>query len=1104
MKTLTTASRYIAARLLKESSPPDGLSLPPMPLSAAAFISKTLFDASDATVLCIVPEPSALGELHRDLKILMPTSNPPLYFPAQHSVRTGRKTAGSDSEDLTAAGLRLNTLGQLGNAGRPVIITASIQALMQRLPPPAALSTSTRMVRVNDPCDREELAKQLLDTGYNFSDEVLEQGQACMRGGVVDVWPAASPWPIRIEIAGAGIESIRIFDPADQRSRGNIDSANLPPPSESSFADEARTDTLLSYLPARLIAVWLDRATAEEHGGMFASTAEDTGALISFEEIASELDSRPNTCSVRIGESEPDFETLDLVSAQSILEITPSALHADAFEETRRAAAERLTSLVADGYSVVLSCSSEGSAEHFFGKLLAAGPHSERHDGPLSTGFGSRQGKFIVVSENDLIPAKGLSSLRYSPFGGEDSYAGQSGFRPAEITDLEPEDLVVHAEHGIGIYKGINEITVGGQMQEVLSLEYAEGMMLHVPVSQAHLLSRYVGLPHHKARLHKLGGSRWKREKDAAGKSIMDMAASLLELQAHRAVQPGHAFSKDLPWQRDFEASFRYRETQDQVKAVMEVKRDMEAPHPMDRLICGDAGYGKTEVAMRAAFKAVMDHKQVAVLVPTTILAQQHFDTFSERMSIFPVRIAQLSRFCSRAERNSILRDIRDGTIDIVIGTHALLQPGVSFRDLGLVIIDEEQRFGVEHKERLKHMRKLVDVLTMTATPIPRTLYMSMTGSREMSLIQTPPSERLPVKTLVARNTDETIQAAINNELHREGQVFYLHNRIITIERVLHRLKALLPDARIGVAHGRMPAHELSEVMHAFARGELNILLCTTIIESGLDIPMANTILIDRADRFGIADLYQLRGRVGRSTRRAYAYLLIPERGRIDSDARTRIGAVKTYSGLAAGFNLALRDMEIRGVGNILGAEQSGHISAIGFGLYCQLLRRTVDQLKGRKTAPPVSCVLKLDFISFTFADASMAVAAIPYTYIEEEKIRLGVYRKVAEASSASDIRELRDELVDRFGPLDPAVNRLLEVALLRIMAGEKGLSEIETRGDRLMLMKGRDYIKDGRLFPRLRGNDPDRKLKEIASVVRKIQLDPRPPASAGRGMPRH
>jgi len=592
-------------------------------------------------------------------------------------------------------------------------------------------------------------------------------------------------------------------------------------------------------------------------------------------------------------------------------------------------------------------------------------------------------------------------------------------------------------------------------------------------------------------KLHRLGGRRWPREKAAAERSIADLASSLLETQAHRSLLLGHAFAPDSPWQHDFEASFPYLETPDQQKAVFAVKENMESPRPMDRLVCGDAGYGKTEVAMRAAFKAVIDEKQVAVLVPTTVLAQQHYHTFTERMAPYPVRIEMLSRFCSRSQQAEIIKGMAHGTVDIVIGTHALLQPGIQFKNLGLVITDEEQRFGVEHKERLKNVRRLVDVLTLTATPIPRTLYMSLTGARDMSLMQTPPSERMAIETIVARNSDKIVREAILREVNREGQVFYLHNRIMTIDRAKHRLERLVPEARVRIAHGRMPSSELASVMKGFAAGEFEVLLCTTLIESGMDIPRANTILIQRSDRFGIADLYQLRGRVGRSSHKAYAYLLLPSHGPIEPDARKRIGAVRKYSSLSAGFNLALRDLEIRGAGNLLGEEQSGHITAIGFGLYCQLLQRTVARLKGEPVPPIIDVDVRLDFISISSDPSSPEHSAvIPYAYIEDEFPRIEAYRKMAEASSYQDVSRLRSEFRDRFGPMPASVERLLKIAELRIAASQKHIQSVETRGGKVMLTRHNDYLMKGKRFPRLTSSMPDDQLREVINLVRDYDPD--------------
>jgi len=621
-----------------------------------------------------------------------------------------------------------------------------------------------------------------------------------------------------------------------------------------------------------------------------------------------------------------------------------------------------------------------------------------------------------------------------------------------------------------------------------LTIEY-DGGKLHVPVAQAHLLSRYVGVSRRAARLHKLGGRRWKNEKLAAESAIADLAAAMLETQAQRSVLEGYVFPADTPWQREFESAFPYTETPDQQQVIAAVKRDMQSARPMDRLICGDAGYGKTEVAMRAAFKTIVAGKQTAMLVPTTVLAQQHFETFSDRMSAYPFRIEMLSRFRSAAQRADTIRGLADGTVDIVIGTHALLQPHIRFHDLGLVIIDEEQRFGVANKEQLKRLRSLVDVLTMTATPIPRTLYMSMTGARDMSLMQTPPRERMAIETIVTRNTEDLVREVVLREINREGQVFYLHNRVMTIDRVGKRLAGVVPEARLAIAHGQMPSSKLAEVMRNFADGKTDVLVCTTIIESGVDIPRANTILIDRADRFGIADLYQLRGRVGRSSQKAYAYLLLPRKGLVDHDARKRIAAVRKYSDLSAGFKLALRDLEIRGAGNLLGSEQSGYITAVGFGLYCQLLRNTIARLKGLPVPPVIDVDVLLDFINLSpVAAAADRGAAIPHDYVEDEGLRVATYRQLAEVSSLEDLARIEAELGDRFGPLPGPLRRLMKIAEVRVLAHGLRIRRVETRDGRVMLARGHDYIKTGPRFPRLEGKSVDAQLDSLCSIVRAVE----------------
>ncbi len=615
---------------------------------------------------------------------------------------------------------------------------------------------------------------------------------------------------------------------------------------------------------------------------------------------------------------------------------------------------------------------------------------------------------------------------------------------------------------------------------------------LYVPVSEAHLVSKYVGAGKFCPPLHTLGGTRWAKTKAHAEAAVRDVAADMLAVQAARSLQEGHAFPADTEWQREFENSFVYEETPDQWRAIVAAKKDMEAPKPMDRLVCGDVGYGKTEVAIRAAFKAALGGKQVAVLVPTTVLAQQHFNTFTERMAEYPVRIELLSRFRSRRQQAQVVKALAAGSVDIVIGTHRLLQSDLEFKDLGLVVIDEEQRFGVLHKERFKQLRMMVDVLTLTATPIPRTLHLALAGARDMSTIETPPQDRLPVETIVAQYDERLIRDAIQREINRGGQVFYLYNRVLDIEVVGQRLRALVPGARIAVGHGQMHSDQLEEVMTTFVNGESDVLLSTTIIESGLDIPNANTIIIDRADRFGLSDLYQLRGRVGRYKHQAYAYLLLPRHAGLLTDARKRISAIKQYSSLGSGFKIAMRDLEIRGAGNLLGAEQSGHITAVGFELYCQLLRKSVQSLKGEKSPPRVEVQVRLDFVALNPDGAGQAassgthgaVAALPAAYIPEAQQRIEMYRKLAQAADSEALRQLKTELRDRFGPLPEPVELILKIADLKIAAAARGVTIIECKEDKLMLTRHNDFVMAGGKFPRLRKTSPGARVGEIKRLV--------------------
>jgi transcription-repair coupling factor (superfamily II helicase) len=796
------------------------------------------------------------------------------------------------------------------------------------------------------------------------------------------------------------------------------------------------------------------------------------------------------------------------------------------------------------GYAVHVFCNNDGERQRFreiWGEYgLEESPSSSVkstaedgkfddriliHLGALARGFLSEQARVVVVTDAEIFGRYKVQRPRR--LKSAHAQATRSAL-DIDFTELEEGDYVVHLQHGIGRYVGLQVLPIGAgtkpteggragtyEGQECLVIEYAPGEpsqappKLYAPVTEAHLVSKYVGTGKLRPPLNTLGGTRWAKAKAQAERAVRDVASELLAIQAARESQLGHAFAADSPWQREFEGSFIYEETPDQMKAIVETKGDMERPKPMDRLICGDVGFGKTEVGIRAAFKAVMDGRQVAVLVPTTVLAQQHYNTFRERMADYPVRIELLSRFRTRREQQRVVKDLAAGAVDIVIGTHRLLQNDISFKDLGLVVIDEEQRFGVMHKEKFKLLRKLVDVLTLSATPIPRTLYLALTGARDMSTIQTPPHDRLPVETIVTQYDERIIRDAIQRELNRGGQVFFLHNRVMTIENVAHKLRELLPQARIIVGHGQMDSDDLEEVMTTFVNGEADVLLSTTIIESGLDIPNANTIIIDRADRFGLSDLYQLRGRVGRYKHQAYAYLLLPRHGGLVADVRKRISAIKQYSTLGSGFKIAMRDLEIRGAGNLLGAQQSGHITAVGFELYCQLLKQSVSSLKGEKVAPRIEVQVTLDFLALSPVEESpkskvqspksaedepeaagsdhasrITPAFIPYKYISDSRQRIEIYRKLAQANDQAAVTTLERELEDRFGPIPAALGLLLQVAELKILAAERRIMAIEVKEDRLMLTRNNDFIMVGSKFPRLTKTETAARLKEIKKLL--------------------
>ena len=981
-----------------------------------------------------------------------------------------------DGMRLAAARALFERDGRTG--GRLFIATPS--ALLAPLPDPGAVTEAGLLVKNGEasPLPFQDFGERLAHAGYERKAEVTTKETYAVRGGLIDVWPPTSPLPVRIDFFGDDVDSIRQFDPVTQRSQDKLGEIWLSPCSLDELPSAAPAG---KFRPGSFF-LWLEH---DRIAGLTRRPDDEIPTPEAYSELAGAIEKAAPSLQVFTGDPPPPATPtlrLDPLPPPGLADLGDMATDSSIRADARKKLFDDLERLADGGEDVTLCIDTAGGIE-WLSRELRADTRIKLRQCVLSGGFTWPSLHITVLAQPDVYSTRKLSGRKLAP-----SSIATRGERVQRPDELRPGDLVVHIDHGIGRFEGTSEITVGGHTQEVLTIIYAEGVKLHVPVSHAHLLSRYIGVAGKEVTLHKLGGKRWKTECVKAEKAVVDYASMLLEVQARRNAVPGFAFDANPPWMDTFEASFPFKETKDQLACIEAVKRDMASSRPMDRLICGDAGYGKTEVAMRAAFIAVMNGKQVALLAPTTVLAEQHYTTFRERMAAYPVRIDVVNRLRPPAVRAATLADAARGSVDILIGTHAIIQPGIGFKNLGLVIIDEEQRFGVDHKERLKRLKATVDILTLSATPIPRTLYMSMTGARDMSLLQTPPQERLEIETKVERDSDAVIRAAVMREINRGGQVFFLHNRVLTIGIMLGRLQSLLPNVRIAVAHGQMKPGELSSTMKKFEAGEYDLLLSTSIVESGLDIPRANTIIINRADRFGLAELYQLRGRVGRSSRRGYAFLLLPELGVIDSDARERIKAIQRHGGLSGGLNLALRDLEIRGAGNMLGAEQSGHIAAVGFGLYCQLLKRTVARLKGETPPQMVDVDLILDFVEIAPGptDTPDGAACIPYAYIDDETLRMNIHRRLAEATEVAEIRDLAAELAERFGKVPPEARRLLRLAELRIVASQRGFRRIEVKEGviRPFDRSGRAVPgPDGR-FPRLKGKTID---NQLASVFRAI-----------------
>ena len=950
----------------------------------------------------------------------------------------------SISERLLTLRALLQTDEKLG------VVIAPIKSLLQYLPPPRLIRAMRLRLAAGDTWPLEQLSAAFVERGYRRQSIVETRGEFSIRGGIVDIFPICAEDPYRLEFFGDDIESIRVFDAVTQRSFEKVDRMELMP--RNRWADSpgpsGEETTLLDYLPRDTLIAWdeplqvEDEARQEHLESMYEVAREKAKPL---DEIV-ENERRPMLCLSRLEQNSDMFGDFKCFVVRCHL-LEPLAAELQGFME-------KLAQWIEEGFHAVLICNNEGESKRLMELLQDAGmnPHfSARHDerrrlsialGRLRNGFAIDEIGLVIASDQEIF-------RRYSRRRPRKKFRG--GTPIAHFTDLRVGDYVVHVDHGIGKYRGLSYLP--DQKSDFLVIEYLDGDKLYVPVSMMHLVQKYVASDDEPPRLHKLGGTAWFRVQERVRRSIRDMAGELLAVYAARKVLPGISASADSEWQGEFEEAFIYRETEDQISAIENVKRDMERNCPMDRLICGDVGYGKTEVALRAAFKCVIDSRQVAMLVPTTILAQQHYTTFRERLADYPVRVEMLSRFKTAAEQRKIVADLTEGKVDIVIGTHRLVQNDITFKDLGLVVVDEEQRFGVAHKERLKKLRKLVDVLTLTATPIPRTLHMALMGARDMSVINTAPEDRLSVITVIAEFGEKLIREAILREMAREGQVFFVHNRIESIERMANFVRRLVPEARVAVAHGRMPERKLQSTMASFLEKEVDVLMCTTIIESGLDIPNVNTMLVNRADRFGLADLYQLRGRVGRYKRRAYAYLLIPGRRVLTEVAQKRLKAIEEFSELGSGFKIALRDLEIRGAGNILGAEQHGDISAVGFELYCQLLEEAVNELQGEKPEKILLPTAEFNLDCF-----------IPDDYVASPAQKLALYKKIGLARTEEHVDLIMDEMKDRFGPVPPEAENLVKIARLRAIGALAGLEFIGKLGGNILFRPapGREFSSTG------------------------------------------
>ncbi|NLF15724.1 MAG: transcription-repair coupling factor [Lentisphaerae bacterium] len=969
--------------------------------------------------------------------------------------------------------------------GDDAIFVVTAQGLLSPTLAPKAFAAQVFSLRVGeDGWSPERLAERLVQLDYDNEFEVHSPGEFARRGGILDIFSPLHEAPVRLEFFGDQIESMRSFVPDTQRSFGSLDEIRIAPRG-AIVAEPAAGEAaaFLSYLGPTVPLLVCSPEEIAEHLQRFGDAEQSAAWAAALGAARHAVALQTDPAGSPLGPDEVVL-TAGGMSLDGEIGEAPADLGDSAGQWRWQQLRDSLEHWQSQGHSLVACCVGEGEAKRFQ-EMLDGDPAAGRYGVvvdlvPIESGVLLSEAGVVLLSEHELFGRRPDVRRRRRAAYRHD-LALQDG------TDLDEGTYAVHAAQGICLYHGIRHIEVSGQVQEVLDLEFDEEARLYVPLEQAFLVSRYVGGTKAVPRLSRLGGSSWRSARAGAEAAATDLAADLLRLEARRRNAAGIAFQPVPDWERSFAEAFPYTETEDQTQSIRDVLADMAKDEPMDRLLCGDVGYGKTEVAMRAAFRAVLNGRQVAVLVPTTVLAQQHYVTFRERLAAYPVVIEVISRFRTRGEQQRLLERLAEGHIDVLIGTHRLLQSDVRFANLGLVIVDEEQRFGVRHKQRLKELRASVDILTMTATPIPRTLYFSLAGLRHLSTIMTAPSERLPVTTVISPYDRDLIRQVVMRELERQGQVFFLHNRVQSIDRAALALRQLVPEARLAVAHGQMSPAALSAVMTRFLAGEVDVLVCTTIIESGIDIPNANTIIIDRADRFGLAELYQLRGRVGRYHRQAYAYLLLPPMGSLPTNARQRLQAIRRYTHLGAGFKLALRDLEIRGAGNILGTEQSGHIAAVGFDLYCKLLQEAVARLEQQPMPSRQPVPVEMETLSFALQDSrGRTVAAIPAAYVQDDATRIACYRRLAELTDEDAVDALAAEWRDRFGPLPTCVEAMLDLARVQVLARQAGVHRVVVRGRRVFMESERGLWRSSRgALPELQAADGRGQLRELQGLLR-------------------